>query len=220
MEDSRYYEMLPPAPTNSGKFVRDKSTLLKLLHTEANRHLDKMAIENRAQSMDQDCLEPLDEGTYVLKLVESHNLGKASVKWFGPYKIHKVLRPDIYILFDVVQDIIRQDHVHRSRLITCPCSNDAEAIEYARRDCNEITPIEVLSHRGSAAKVGSLYFHCKIKELKTNLDLLFNDVKYVKVIQSYCLEHAALASLKRYWINDGAHRKRVASNKIGGDWTV
>jgi hypothetical protein len=42
----------------------------------------------------------------------------------------------------------------------------------------------------------------------------------LKTMQLKQLSSNAKKSLERLWIQDKSKRKRVASNKVGGEWTV
>ena len=143
-----------------------------------------MAVEKYTNSIEGATPDPLDIGSYVLKVARPPQQEvKLHLKYTGPYKVVTKLRPDFYEILDLVQD--QTEKVHRNELVKCICENDEVARREASKDTKELFIEEVLNHTGEPQKQRTVMFECTVQGHSKPCFFKFKDCKFVKIIQDY-----------------------------------
>ena len=87
--------------TSLAKVVTKGQSALRLRKASV-LYQDKMAIEKYADSIEGATPDPLEIGSYVLKVVRPPQQEvKLHLKYTGPYKVVTKLRPDFYEILDL-----------------------------------------------------------------------------------------------------------------------
>ena len=116
------------------KWLKTLDSNLRQMRKASVLYQDKIAIERYAKSIEGATPDPLEIGSYVLKVARPPQQEvKLHLKYTGPYKVVIKLRPDFYEILDLVQD--QTEKVHRNELVKFICEND----EVARREASKDT---------------------------------------------------------------------------------
>ena len=193
------------------KYLRALDANYRELREASILFQDNLAIERHEMSVKDGNADPLEAESYVLKVARPpQHQAKLHLKYTGPYKVVRKLRPDFYDILDLVQD--QTETVHRHEVVKCYCENDSVAREEASKDTKELFIEEVISHTGKAQKQGTVEFECKVKGHSKPYSFKFKDCKYVKVIQDYIEKQKSLHYLKSQTISSDS-KKRSSKGK-------
>jgi hypothetical protein len=193
--------------TNAMMYIKELDHNLEVMSNASVKFQDDMAIIRYEESIANGKEDPLEEGTYVLKKNRPpQQQEKLRMKWTGPYKVVKKLRPDFYEVLDLVQN--QTDTFNRGELKKVNCPSDEVARQEFAKDQKELFITEVISHVGEPQKQGTVKFTCRIEGLSHPQEFKFRDCRLVPQIRDYILKHRDLHYLKPQTIDNTSEKRR------------
>ena len=151
VEDLQLMSKTASRSTNDfDRYLKELDYNFKVLRDASVKHQDNAALERYEKSIQKEP-EPLIIGNYVLKSQHPPPFqGKLRMKYTGPYKVTQKLRPDFYLILDLVQD--QNENVHRLELLPVDCDDDDMARREHAKDAKEHFVSEVSDHEGEPQK--------------------------------------------------------------------
>ena len=201
---------------NWDAYVTKHNAILSALQTASNEYLDNALLERiKLMKEAEQVTELLPVGSFVLARIPAKS--KLQLKWRGPYRVLEAIADNFYKLRDITQDVDLVEH--RDDLWKVDCKSDAEALEYAQMDTNELTIVEVIGHMGKPEQPSTMIFKCRCKETEEVVNFAFRSCKHVGLVKDYIKGTAELkpltASVHYSLLKARKKTKKLTSNLKG-----